>query len=97
MANNRVPINYITPPFPSLYDPFPGRSNIAFYLYHTKDIWLFTLYWTLIFYLACYLAVAAWALLMQGRSWRFYFAVPVVYAVIGGFEALLAGSIVGGM
>ncbi|CEL00852.1 hypothetical protein BJX65DRAFT_282703 [Aspergillus insuetus] len=95
MANNRVPINYVTPPFPSLYDPFPGRSNVAFYLYHTQDIWRFTLYWTLIFYMSCYLAVAACALALQGRNWRICLAVPIVYAVTGGLEALLAGSLVG--
>ncbi|KAL3477358.1 integral membrane protein [Aspergillus californicus] len=97
MANNRVPINYVTPAFPSLYDPFPGRSNVAFYLYHTKDIWRFTLYWTMIFYASCHLAVAACALVMQGRNWRVCLAVPVVFAVVGGLEAVLAGSIVGGM
>ncbi|KAL4917237.1 hypothetical protein BDW62DRAFT_88945 [Aspergillus aurantiobrunneus] len=97
MANNRVPINYVTPPFPSLYDPFPGRNIVPSYLYHTKDIWRFTLYWTLIFYICCYLAVAACALVMQGRNWRICLAVPVIYAVIGGLEAFLAGSIVGGV
>lgn len=97
MANNRVPINYVTPAFPSLYDPFPGRGNIAFYLYHTKDIWRFTLFWTLIFYMAFHLTVAACALLMQGRNWKICLAVPVVYAVIGAVEATLAGSIVGGV
>ncbi|KAL4968639.1 uncharacterized protein BDV14DRAFT_145407 [Aspergillus stella-maris] len=97
MANNRVPINYVTPPFPSLYDPFPGRSRVAFYLYHTQDIWRFTLYWTLIFYMGCYLGVAAIALLMQGRNWRICIGVPVIYAVVGALEAVLAGSIVGGV
>lgn len=97
MANNRVPINYVTPAFPSLYDPFPGRSNVAYYLYHTRDIWRFTLYWTLIFYICCYMTVAACALVMQGRNWKICLAVPVVYAVTGGLEAVLAGSIVGGV
>ncbi|KAL4778311.1 hypothetical protein BJX76DRAFT_362855 [Aspergillus varians] len=97
MANNRVPINYVTPPFPSLYDPFPGHANITHYLYHTGDIWRFTLYWTMLFYVSFHLAVAACALVMQGRNWRIGLAVPVVYAVFGGIEALLAGSIVGGM
>ncbi|KAL4764951.1 uncharacterized protein BDW70DRAFT_95175 [Aspergillus foveolatus] len=97
MANNRVPINYVTPPFPSLYDPFPGRDNVAFYLYHTKDIWRFTLYWTLIFYIACHLAVAACSLVMQGRNWKICLGIPIIYAVIGGIEAVVAGSIVGGM
>ncbi|KAI9374007.1 hypothetical protein BJX61DRAFT_348567 [Aspergillus egyptiacus] len=97
MSSNRVPINYVTPAFPSLYNPFSSRSNVAFYLYHTRDIWRFTLCWTTIFYAACYLAVAAWALIMQGRNWRICLAVPVVYVVIAGLEALIAGSIVGAM
>ncbi|KAL3439529.1 hypothetical protein BDV09DRAFT_4034 [Aspergillus tetrazonus] len=97
MANNRVPINYVTPPFPSLYDPFPGRDNVAYYLYHTKDIWRFTLYWTLIFYIACHLAVAACSLVMQGRNWKICLGIPIFYAAIGGIEAVVAGSIVGGM
>lgn len=97
MANNRVPINYVTPPFPSLYDPFPGRDNVAFYLYHTRDIWRFTLYWTLIFYISCHLAVAACSLIMQGRNWKICLGIPIIYAAIGGIEAVVAGSIVGGM
>ncbi|PLB33930.1 uncharacterized protein BDW47DRAFT_85397 [Aspergillus candidus] len=95
MATNRVPINYQTPAFPSLYDPFPRPNTQAFYLYYTQDIWRFTLYWTLIFYSASHLAVAAFALLMQGRTWRICVAVPLVYIVIAGLEALLAGSIIG--
>ncbi|KKK18145.1 hypothetical protein P175DRAFT_0483805 [Aspergillus ochraceoroseus IBT 24754] len=95
MANNRIPINYVTPSFPSLYYPFPAQNVDAYYLYHTRDIWRFTLYWTLIFYQACYITVAVCALVMQGRSWRIGIAVPVLYVLIGGLEALLAGSIVG--
>lgn len=95
MASNRVPINYQTPPFPSLYDPFPRRNGVAYYLYYTRDIWRFTLYWTLIFYAASHLLVAAFALLMQGRSWRICLAVPIIYVAVAGVEALLAGSIIG--
>ncbi|OJJ31003.1 hypothetical protein ASPWEDRAFT_119895 [Aspergillus wentii DTO 134E9] len=95
MANNRVPINYQIPSFPSLYDPLPTHHTLAYYLYYTQDIWRFTLFWTLIFYAATHLTVAACALAMQCRSWRICLAVPLVYIVIGGLEALLAGSIVG--
>lgn len=95
MASNRVPINYQTPQFPSLYDPFPRPHNVAFYLYYTSDICRFTLYWTLIFHAATHAAVAAWAVLMQGRTWKIRLAIPVVYVVIGCLEALLAGSIIG--
>ncbi|PWY65116.1 hypothetical protein BO83DRAFT_402066 [Aspergillus eucalypticola CBS 122712] len=95
MADNRVPINYETPPFPSLYELFPTKSTGAYYLYYNKDIWRFTLYWTLIFYGASHLLVAAWAVAMQCRSWKACLAVPLVYMVIGGLEALLAGSLIG--
>lgn len=43
------------------------------------------------------MTVAACALVMQGRNWKICLAVPVVYAVTGGLEAVLAGSIVGGV
>ncbi|KAL4889228.1 hypothetical protein BDV59DRAFT_121591 [Aspergillus ambiguus] len=95
MANNRVPINYQTPEFPSLYDPFPRPHNVAYYLYYTSDICRFTLYWTLIFYSATHAAVAAWAVAMQCRTWRISLAIPVIYVIIGCLEALLAGSIIG--
>lgn len=95
MANNRVPINYEIPSFPSLYDPFPTHNTYAYYLYYTQDIWRFTLYWTFIFYGATHFSVAAWAVAMQCRSWKTGLIIPVIYAVIGGLQALMAGSIVG--
>ncbi|RHZ72062.1 hypothetical protein CDV55_108047 [Aspergillus turcosus] len=96
MANNRVPINYQTPPFPALYDPVPTHHPPqVYYLYYTRDIWRFTLYWTFIFYAASHLAVAACAVVTQGRNWRVCLAVPLVFSVIAGLEALLAGSIIG--
>lgn len=95
MTNNRVPINYDVPPFPSLYDVFPSRRGTSQYLYYTQDIWRFTLYWTFIFYAATHLSAAAWAIFMQCRNWKICWVVPLVYAVIGSIEALLTGSIVG--
>ncbi|KAJ5591636.1 uncharacterized protein N7459_002005 [Penicillium hispanicum] len=95
MANNRVPINYQTPEFPSLYDPLPSHHKEAHYLYYTKDIWRFTLYWTLIFYAATHLTVAGCAVLTHSRNWGVIWLVPLLYSVIAGLEGLLAGSIVG--
>ncbi|PYI23637.1 hypothetical protein BO86DRAFT_416485 [Aspergillus japonicus CBS 114.51] len=95
MANNRVPINYQTPTFPSLYELLPASESRANYLYYTRDIWRFTFYWTFIFYGGSHLLVAAWAVAMQCRSWKACLAVPAFYLAIGGIEALLAGSIVG--
>lgn len=95
MANNRIPINYEIPAFPSLYDPFPTHNTHAYYLYYTQDIWRFTLYWTFIFYAATHFSVAACAVIMQCRNWKTGWVIPVIYAVIGGLQALMAGSIVG--
>ncbi|KAJ5088049.1 hypothetical protein N7456_011665 [Penicillium angulare] len=95
MANNRVPINYHTPAFPSLYDPLPIHRKEAHYLYYTHDIWRFTLYWTLIFYGATHLTVAGCAVLTHSRNWSVIWLVPLLYSLVAGVEALMAGSIVG--
>lgn len=95
MAGNRVPINYQTPKFPSLYDPVPSHHKEAYYLYYTTDIWRFTLYWTLIFYGATHLTVAGCAVLTHCRNWSVIWLVPLLYSVVAGLEGLLAGSIVG--
>ncbi|KAJ6134429.1 hypothetical protein N7523_000751 [Penicillium sp. IBT 18751x] len=95
MANNRVPINYQTPSFPSLYDPVPSHHHQAYYLYFTKDIWRYTLLWTLIFYAVTHLPVAACTVLTHGRNWSVIWLVPLFYSVVAGLEGLLAGSIVG--
>lgn len=95
MANNRVPINYHTPSFPSLYDPLPIHNKQAYYLYYTTDIWSFTLYWTLLFYGVTHLTVAGCAILTHRRNWSVIWLVPLLYIVVAGLQALMAGSIVG--
>ena len=95
MADNRVPINYETPSFPSLYNPLVAPFDRAYYLYYTDDIWRFTLYWTLIFYAATHLTVAGCAVLVHRRKWSVIWVVPLVYTIVAGLEAFLAGSIVG--
>jgi hypothetical protein len=95
MAGNRVPINYETPSFPSLYDPVPSHHKEAYYLYYTKDIWRYTLYWTLIFYAATHLPVATCTVLSHGRNWSVIWLVPLLYSFVAGLEGVLAGSIVG--
>ncbi|KAJ5660191.1 hypothetical protein N7507_006642 [Penicillium longicatenatum] len=95
MASNRVPINYNTPSFPSLYSPLPYHHKEAYYLYYTTDIWRFTLYWTLIFYGVTHLVVAGCAILTHFRNWSVIWLVPLLYGVVAGLEALLSGSIVG--
>ena len=111
-------VNYKTPPFPSLYWLI-GPANVVkpAYLFHERDIWRFTLYWTLIIYEAAHLLVASYAvvivwwggrndLLKRGdkgeksgvgrwRKLKALWMVPVVYGIVGGVEALVAGSVVG--
>ncbi|TKA77283.1 hypothetical protein B0A49_00982 [Cryomyces minteri] len=52
---NTAPLDYISPPFPSLYWPFPVQGYQANYLYYARDI------------------------------------------CVGGIEAVIAGSVVGGL
>ncbi|PHH64689.1 hypothetical protein CDD81_4130 [Ophiocordyceps australis] len=97
---NEPPPGYQTPRFPSLnvrtlYDRTPQR---IYTLYHIDDVWRFTLVWTLIVYASFHLGAVVVAMLTHGwksSSWRYLWLVPLVYLVVAGLEALLAGSIVG--
>jgi hypothetical protein len=88
---NPVPPNYTSPPFPSLYSPLQSGT----YLYYSNDIWRFTLFWTLIIFEAFHLAASGYAVAVQWRNWKLMWLVPIAYLVVGGIEAVLAGSIVG--
>lgn len=113
-----VPRSYHAPPFPSLYWLIgPPRLVHPAYLFHLKDIWRFTLFWTIIVYEAAHLLAAFYAVAVvwwgsrsdrvkggMGRKNRGrkvwgkisgMWAVPIVYGVVAGVEAVLAGSIVG--
>lgn len=94
------PADYETPPFPSLYvralyDPTPNKR---YSLFHISDVWRFTVLWTLIIYALFHLGAVLIAVSTHGwkkSSWKYLWAVPVVYLVVAGIEAILAGSIVG--
>lgn len=96
---NPAPLDYVTPPFPSLYWPVHVKPGVANYLYYTTDVWRFTLLWTLILFAVTHLLVAAYAVAMQigrGKSaWQYVWVIPLIYALIAGIEALMAGSFVG--
>jgi len=96
---NPAPLDYATPPFPSLYWPLKVKPGVANYLYYAHDIWRYTLLWTLIIFALFHLAAAAFAVFMQlgkGKSaWKYVWLIPLIYALIAGIEALLAGSFVG--
>jgi len=97
--SSSAPLGYATPPFPSLYWPYNAKPGVANYLYYTHDIWRHTLLWTLIIYAGFHMAVAAFAVLMQlgkgKKAWQYVWTIPLLYCLVAGIEALLAGSIVG--
>ncbi|CAD6444925.1 1047b0b3-b1b7-49da-9d07-bc0ef6658fb4 [Sclerotinia trifoliorum] len=96
---NPAPLDYSTPPFPSLYWPLHANPGIPNYLYYARDIWRFTLLWTLIVYGVTHMAVAIYATAMQlgkgKNAWQYVWVIPLIYALVAGIEALLAGSLVG--
>lgn len=95
MTSNYIPIDYSVPPFPSLYKFLHLSPGQASYLYNTTDIWRFTLFWTLILFGGIHLIAGLIAMAMQPHNWRLVWITPVAYLLIGGLEALLAGSVVG--
>lgn len=96
---NPAPLDYTTPPFPSLYWPLYAKPGVPNYLYYATDIWRFTLLWTLITYGVTHIAVAVYAIVMQlgkgKNAWQYVWVIPLAYALIAGIEALMAGSFVG--
>lgn len=94
---NPKPLAYETPPFPSLYWPFPVDGPQCTYLYDAHAIWRYTLYWTLICVGGVHIIASAYACGVQWRNWKLIWIAPVVFAVIGTCEAVIAGSITGGL
>ncbi|KAI2630769.1 hypothetical protein GGR54DRAFT_584140 [Hypoxylon sp. NC1633] len=95
-CRNYPPDNYSSLTFPSLCWP-PQDPYCA--LYTIWDSWRYTLFWTLILYALFHMGATGIALSMQigqPRSvWKYLMAVPVIYALVAGAEALFTGSIVG--
>lgn len=63
VSSLNVPIGYTPPPFPSLYWP-TGSSKPQFqqlYLYHSFDIWKFTVFWFLVIWGGIYAVVGLMA------------------------------------
>ncbi|KAF8328353.1 uncharacterized protein EI90DRAFT_3064954 [Cantharellus anzutake] len=98
------PKGYVTPPFPSLHNPsqdFRNRRNSP-QLYYSKDIFFFTLYWTLIMYAATYGLCGLWAAVISCRSSRRKGRSPVpalllllLFLSVGGVSAVLGSAVVG--
>ena len=91
-------LNNVTPtalPFPSLYWPPKIDSVESHYLHHSRDVWRFTFFWTLIIFEGVHVIVSLYALAVQWRNWKMMLAVGVLYMAVAGIEAVLAGSVVG--
>ena len=89
----RPPPGYTTPPFPSLYWPVRADPHEPAYLYYADDIWRFTLFWSLILFGGFHLASGCYGFCMVPA--RRALAIPLVFAVVGGIQAAISGSIVG--
>lgn len=97
---NTPPDDYQTPRFPSLnvQTLYDTTSDKQYTLYYVLDVWWFTLLWTLIIYEVFHLGAVLVALFTHGlkkSSWRYLWALPVIYLVVAGLQAVMAGSIVG--
>ncbi|KAL5117603.1 hypothetical protein ACEQ8H_004496 [Pleosporales sp. CAS-2024a] len=96
-AKSAAPLGYTTPAFPSLYWPLPVGIATSHYLYKPGDILRFTIYWTLLLVGGIHVVVGLWACIVQWRNWKLIWIAPALFAVIGGIEALISGTIVGGL
>ncbi|KAF1847516.1 uncharacterized protein K460DRAFT_374566 [Cucurbitaria berberidis CBS 394.84] len=96
-SQSRAPLGYTTPPFPSLYWPLPRNTARSFYLYNPDDILRFTIFWTLLLVGGIHLITALWACIIQWRNWKLVWIAPVMFVLVGGIEALISGTIIGGL
>lgn len=93
-ASTVAPDDYETPTFPGLY-LFRAPAHEPKYLYHSYDIWRFTLFWTIIIFEGFHLAASCYATVVQWRNWQMMWMIPLLYMFVAGVEAVLAGSVVG--
>lgn len=93
-SSSIAPDDYTTPPFPGLYS-FQTALTEPVYLYHSRDIWRFTLFWTIIIFEGFYLAASGYAVVVQWRNWKMMWIAPLLYMFVAGIQAVLAGSVVG--
>jgi len=53
--------------------------------------------WTLVDFGAVHIATSGYAMAVQWKNWKVIWIAPIIYIIIGGIEAVIAGSIVGGL
>lgn len=97
---NGPPDRYSTPPFPSLnvQTTYDRTLRKIYTLFYVKDVWRYTVLWTIIVYVLFHVAAVIIALSTHGRrisTWRYLWVLPIVYIFIAGLQAVVTGSIVG--
>lgn len=108
ISSINVPLGYVTPGFPGLYWALSGAP--AKYLYYPSDIWRFTVFWVIIFFVAAYTLVgcglAANMVLRRSRlpalakrvtlfSRLKPFLIAVSYIIMGLAQGFIIGAIIG--
>ncbi|KAH7328613.1 hypothetical protein B0I35DRAFT_473298 [Stachybotrys elegans] len=94
------PPGYQSPEFPALniQNIYDETADGRYTLYYVSDVVRFTVQWTLILYGAFHIGAVIIAMATHGwnkSSWKYVWAVPLIYLVTAAVEALVAGSIVG--
>lgn len=111
VSSQNYPIGYTTPAFPSIYWPLgPLRSKYEqLFLYYSSDIWMFTVFWSMIFFFVVYGLAgvgACFNIVFKGyrlrritkakRSFgRRSIMVAVLYVLSGAAQGFLTGAVVG--
>ena len=94
IAESYIPLGYFTPSFPSLHFPINSDAFQTAYLYYIRDIWRFTLYWTIIFFASFHACAGIWAAAMHrkliGGLW-----IVFTYLLVAVIQAVISGSLVG--
>ena len=106
VSRQNVPLGYTVPGFPALYWPV-GATHPDYetaVLYYSHDMWAFTVYWTMIFFLIAYLlagvASATNLLIQRARGSRHVgkclsALVLAVYCFLGPAQGFVTGAVVG--
>lgn len=103
-----IPIGYSPPPFPSIYWPL-GKDEAKYqasFIYDGFTIWLFTVYWTGIFFVSLHLFAGLLGFtsfnlnkyrynLISKTSFLESLLMLFFYIVLGAFKGFAAGAIIG--
>lgn len=93
ISTNFIPVDYVSPPFPSLYLPVNSAAYNRAILYYASDVWRFTVFWTMTFFAAFHFCAAFWAFAVH-RNITGFFWIVLFYLLFSGFQAFVSGCVV---